>query len=165
MAAHLLALLLSCPVEAIQRQEPGEADGGPGKGENGCLSLASGCAGVPGMCGEWGELVREGGREGRREGLAVLRGERRGLGRPQECRHVLAGGAGRKAAARGREPGRAVGASSAAVRLLVAGGPSPVALAAAELLSKCSLVLAGCSQARASAGPIKQRRGTLPLPR
>ncbi|XP_009470816.1 PREDICTED: uncharacterized protein LOC104019300, partial [Nipponia nippon] len=64
IAAHLLALLLSCPVEDVQHQEPGEADEGPGRGENGCLLPASGCAGVPGTCGEWGELVREGGREG-----------------------------------------------------------------------------------------------------
>ena len=48
IASHLLPLLLSCPVEDIQRQEPGDPDRGPGKGENGCLSPASRCAGVPG---------------------------------------------------------------------------------------------------------------------
>ena len=70
-------------------------------------------------------------------------GTLRGLGSQQERRHVLAGGTGRKPAARGREPGRADGPSSAALRLLVPPGSSPVALSAAGLLSKCSLVLAG----------------------
>ncbi|XP_069643572.1 uncharacterized protein [Haliaeetus albicilla] len=37
-------------LEVIQHQEPGGADGGPGKGENGCLSPTFGCAGVPRMC-------------------------------------------------------------------------------------------------------------------
>ena len=157
MAAHLLALLLSCPVEDIQQQEPGEADGGPGRGENACLSPASGCAGLPGVCGEWGELVREGerqgGREAGREGPAVPLRQRRGLGSHQERRHVLAGGAGRKRAARGTEPGRPEAPSSAALRLLVPPGSSPLALAAAGLLSKRSPLLAGCCQARACAGP------------
>ena len=70
-------------------------------------------------------------------------GALRGLGSQQEPRHVLAGGAGRKPAARGKEPGGADGPSSAALRLLVPGGSSPVALCAAGLLSKRSLVLAG----------------------
>ena len=89
-----------------------------------------------------------------REGHVVAVGERRGLGSQQERRHVLAGGAGRKPAARGTEPGRPEGPSSAALRLLVPPGSSPVALAAAGLLSKRSPLLAGCSQARASDGPI-----------
>ena len=70
-------------------------------------------------------------------------GALRGLGSQQEQRHVLAGGAGRKPAAQGKEPGGADGPSSAALRLLVPGGSSPVALCAAGLLSKRSLVLAG----------------------
>ena len=84
-------------------------------------------------------------------------GERRGLGSHQERRHVLAGSCGRRAAARGREAGRAEGPSSGALRLLVPGGSSASAsatLAAAGLLSKRSLVLAGGSQARASEGPV-----------
>ena len=82
-------------------------------------------------------------------------GERRGLGSHQERRHVLAGCSGRRAAAQGREAGRAEGPSSGALRLLVPGGSSAAAtLAAAGLLSKRSLVLAGGSQARASDGPV-----------
>ena len=56
----------------------------------------------------------------------------------------LAGGAGTKPAARGREPGRAEGPSSAMLRLLAPGGSSPLALSAAGLLSKRSLILGSC---------------------
>ena len=62
IAVPLLPLLLSCPVEAVQHQEPGEAGGGTGRGENGCLSplAVPGCrdgravgwwAGGPFCCG------------------------------------------------------------------------------------------------------------------
>ena len=96
------------------------------------------------------------------EGRVVPLGERRGLGSHRECRHILAGGAGGKPAPRGREPRRAEGPGSAALRLLVPAGSSPAALCAAGLLSERGLVLAGWSQARASDGPAEQRRGTLP---
>ena len=92
-------------------------------------------------------------------------GERRGLGRHQACQHILAGGAGGKPAVWGREPRRAEGPSSAALRLLVPGGSLPVALSAAGLLSKRSLLLAGSSQARATDSPVYQSWGTLPLTR
>ena len=111
----------------------------------GCQGCAA--SGVS-LCG------RERGREAGRQGPAVPLGQRRGLGSHQERRHVLAGGAGRRPAARGTEPGRPEAPSSAALRLLVPPGSSPVALAAAGLLSKRSPLLAGCSQARAADGPI-----------
>ena len=115
----------------------------------GCQGCAA--SGVS-LCGR--ERGREAGRQGGREGPAVPLGQRRGLGSHQERRHVLAGGAGRKRAARGTEPGRPEAPSSAALRLLLPPGSSPVALAAAGLLSKRSPLLAGCSQARAADGPI-----------
>ena len=48
---------------------------------------------------------------------------------------------------------------------VVPGGSLPVALSAAGLLSKRSLLLAGSSQARATDSPVYQSWGTLPLTR
>ena len=86
---------------------------------------APGCAGTGvTLCG------RDRGSDGATQGAESF-------GKPAARQHVLTGDTGRNPATWGREPGRAEGPSSAALRLLVA-------LSAAGLLCKHSLILGSC---------------------
>lgn len=73
--------------------------GGGGWQQQGCLSAVPGCAEL--MCGQWDELVWEGGTET----PAVSLREHRGLESHQQHQHSLGGGAGRKSAMWSQSPG------------------------------------------------------------